>query len=176
MRYKANELKYERVRILGKIGFFTNERIQKDSVPERVFQYEVRHDDLCQGIPCEVAKGILVNFWGTLLTLTELSEVEQNGYQDLKTCIKQWIKDGVVDFEDQAHPYRKRILFPAAGAKSGNKGAVDRVLVFRVFRDETETTAVEEADRKAPPVSQLSQKCPKLITGEDNDDETAYPA
>ena len=75
MRYKANELKYERVRILGKIGFFTNERIQKDSVPERVFQYEVRHDDLCQGIPCEVAKGILVNFWGTILTREEMSDV-----------------------------------------------------------------------------------------------------
>lgn len=102
--------------------------------------------------------------------------LEQNGYQDLKTCIKQWIKDGVVDFEDQAHPYRKRILFPAAGAKSGNKGAVDRVLVFRVFRDEAETTAVEEADRKAPPVSQPSQQCLKLITGEDNSDETANPA
>lgn len=53
MRYKASELSYERVWVFGRTGFFTNERIQKDSVPEGVFQYEVRHDDLCQGIPCE---------------------------------------------------------------------------------------------------------------------------
>ena len=97
MRYQANELKYERVRIFGKIGFFTNERIQNDSVPEGVFQYEVRHDDLCQGIPCEVAKGILVNFWGTLLTLTELSEVEQNGYQDIND--DNWIDESMQSFD-----------------------------------------------------------------------------
>lgn len=72
MRYKVDELHYERVRIFGKTGFFTNERIQRDSVPEGFYQYEVRHDDCCQGIPCEVAKGILVNFWGTLLMTEEL--------------------------------------------------------------------------------------------------------
>lgn len=97
MRYQANELNYEKVQILGKIGFFTNERIQKDSVLERVFQYEVRHDDLCQGIPCEVAKGIFVNFWGTLLTLIELSEVEQNGYQYIND--NNWIDESMQSFD-----------------------------------------------------------------------------
>ena len=100
MRYKASELSYERVRVFGRTGFFTNERIQKDSVPEGVFQYEVRHDDLCQGIPCEVAKGILVNFWGTLLTLTELPEVELNGYQYIDD--DNWIDESMrsIDLND----------------------------------------------------------------------------
>lgn len=96
MKYQAEELNYERVRIFGKIGFFTNERIQNDSVPEGVFQYEVRHDDLCQGIPCEAAKGILVNFWGTLLTLSELPVVEQNGYQYIGE--EDWCDDCIQNF------------------------------------------------------------------------------
>ena len=81
MRYKADELHYERVRVFGKTGFFTNERIQRNSVREGLYQYEVRHDGCCQGIPCEVAKGILVNFWGTLLMTEELPEVEEYGCQ-----------------------------------------------------------------------------------------------
>lgn len=79
MRYNADELSYERVQVFGKTAFFTNERIQRDSVPEGIYQYEVRHDDCCQGIPCEVAKGVLVNFWGTLLMTEELPEVEKYG-------------------------------------------------------------------------------------------------
>lgn len=37
MGYKADELSYERVQVFGKIAFFTNERIQKESVPEGLY-------------------------------------------------------------------------------------------------------------------------------------------
>lgn len=96
MRYKADELSYERIRIFGVTGFFTNERIQRDSVPEGLYQYEVRHDDCCQGIPCEAAKGILVNFWGTLLTLSELPVVGKNGYQYIEE--EDWCDDCIQNF------------------------------------------------------------------------------
>lgn len=94
MRYKADELHYERVRVFGKTGFFTNERIQRDSVPEGLYQYEVRHDDCCQGIPCEVAKGVLVNLWGTLLMPEELLEVEKYGYRYISE--DDWNDENVV--------------------------------------------------------------------------------
>ena len=58
---------------------FSCNRIERNSVPKGLYQYEVRHDDCCQGISCEGAKAILVNFWGTLLTRTEISEVEREG-------------------------------------------------------------------------------------------------
>lgn len=38
MRSPAEELRYERVRILGKEAFFTCDRIQRDSVPEGLYQ------------------------------------------------------------------------------------------------------------------------------------------
>ena len=95
MRYKADELSYERVQVFGKTGFFTNERIQRDSVPEGIYQYEVRHDDCCQGIPCEVAKGVLVNFWGTLLMTEELLEVDKYGYWYISE--DDWCEENVVN-------------------------------------------------------------------------------
>ena len=95
MRYKADELSYERVQVFGKTAFFTNERIQRDSVPEGLCQYEVRHDDCCQGIPCEVAKGVLVNFWGTLLMTEELLEVDKYGYRYISE--DDWCEENVVN-------------------------------------------------------------------------------
>lgn len=94
MRYKADELSYERIQVFGKIGFFTNERTQRDSVPEGLYQYEVRHDDCCQGIPCEVAKRVLVNFWGTLLMTEELMKVEEYGYKYIDK--DDWGEENVV--------------------------------------------------------------------------------
>ena len=77
MRYSADELYYENVVVLGYRALFTNERIRRDTVPVGWYLYEVRHDDECQGIPCEIARGILVNFWGSLLMRDKLSEVEK---------------------------------------------------------------------------------------------------
>lgn len=91
MRYSADELYYENVIVLGYGALFTNERIRQDTVPVGWHLYEVRHDDECQGIPCEIARGILVNFWGSLLMHDKLSEVEKEGY----LCIseEEWIDD-----------------------------------------------------------------------------------
>ena len=80
MRYSADGLYYEKVIVLGYQALFTNERIKRDTVPDGWYLYEVRHDDECQGIPCGIAKGVLVNFWGSLLMLDKLPEVEEEGY------------------------------------------------------------------------------------------------
>ena len=79
MRYCADELHYERVRILEKEAFFTCDRIQRDSVPEGLYQYEVRHDDDGFGNPVQIAKGILVNFYGSLLCRDKLEDEETQG-------------------------------------------------------------------------------------------------
>lgn len=91
MRYSTKELHYERITILGYKALFTNERIIRDTVPKGWCLYEVRHDDECQGIPCEIARWILVNFWGSLLMRDKLSEIEKEGY----LCISEedWIDD-----------------------------------------------------------------------------------
>lgn len=43
-------------------------RIARSTVPESLYQYEVADDDESQGDPTRVKKGIMVNFWGTLIS------------------------------------------------------------------------------------------------------------
>ena len=79
MRYQANELRYEQITVLEKEAIFTELRVLRDSVPKGFSCYEIRHDDECQGNPVEIAKGILVNFYGTLLVQGNLEQVEKEG-------------------------------------------------------------------------------------------------
>ena len=80
MRYQADELRYEQVTVLEKEAIFTDLRVLRDSVPKGFSCYEVRHDDESQGNPVEIARGILVNFYGTLLVQGSLERVEKEGY------------------------------------------------------------------------------------------------
>lgn len=74
---------WERVefRKAGKIytGYFSNMRVDKTTLPAGYYFYELRDED-SNGEVCEVAKGILVNFYGTLLTTEPITGVEENGY------------------------------------------------------------------------------------------------
>ncbi len=51
---------------------FTSARIDRKTVPEDLFCYDVRHDDGGQGIACEVKPHVLVNHWGTILSKKEI--------------------------------------------------------------------------------------------------------
>jgi hypothetical protein len=63
---------FEEVTILGKPALFTCARIERSTVPRGYHLYEVRHDDECQGDAVQIARGILVNHWGTLITRDEI--------------------------------------------------------------------------------------------------------
>ena len=100
MRYQANELHYEQVTVLEKEAIFTDLRVSRDSVPKGFSCYEVRHDDESQGNPVEIARGILVNFYGTLLVQGNL---EQEGYCFLEE--DDWYYSGESSFT--LEEYRK---------------------------------------------------------------------
>lgn len=102
MRYEAEKLMFQGVEAAGVKGLLTCDRVQPDSVPKDLYLYEVRHDDDCQGIPAEVGKHIMVNFWGTLLTAQKLDGAEEQGYlllkeddwveEDTRTCsLDEWL-------------------------------------------------------------------------------------
>lgn len=93
MRYHAKELRYDRVTIFGKEAFFACERIQRDSVPEGLYQYEVRHDDEGRGVPVQIARGIWVNYFGTLLCKEKLEEVETHGTMYILDEDLRWMPD-----------------------------------------------------------------------------------
>ena len=66
-RVDAKETCWEKVEVLGREGLFTCLRVDRNTVPEGWYMYEVRHDDECRGEPVEIALWVMVNHWGTLL-------------------------------------------------------------------------------------------------------------
>ncbi|MCM1167990.1 MAG: hypothetical protein NC401_18565 [Ruminococcus sp.] len=63
----ANETSYERFEILGRDALFTSLRIDRKSLPEGLYAYDLRDCDDCSGDPCEVKSFVLVNHWGTVI-------------------------------------------------------------------------------------------------------------
>ena len=67
MSISAAEEKYELMEMLGQTVLFTNMRIDRSTVPEGLYVYDVRHDDDCTGEICEVKPSVMVNHWGTII-------------------------------------------------------------------------------------------------------------
>lgn len=67
-RCQANSERFVEVMVNGVTGLFSEMRIDRKSVPEHLYFYEVRHCDEDWAEPCEIQRGILVNFFGTLIT------------------------------------------------------------------------------------------------------------
>ena len=68
MIFNAMTEHYEEITVCGKPALFTSIRIKRDTVPDGLYTYDVRHDDECRGIPCEIAPFVMVNHWGTIIT------------------------------------------------------------------------------------------------------------
>ena len=66
--YNAMKEEFEDVTVLEHPMLFTNGRVNRKTVPDGLYLYEVRHDDDQQGEPVEIANWILVNHWGTLIS------------------------------------------------------------------------------------------------------------
>ena len=71
MRYNYHDLEMSKVTVRGIMCEFTDARVERSSVPEGKRMYEVADGD-SDGIPARIRRGILVNFFGTLVTEQEL--------------------------------------------------------------------------------------------------------
>lgn len=64
----VNTVVFADITLFGQPMLFTDLRCDRETLPEGMYMYEIRHDDDCQGIPCEIAKHIMVNHWGTVIS------------------------------------------------------------------------------------------------------------
>ena len=71
MRYDAGKERWSPMEIRGVPGYFFDMRVDRKTVPEPVKMWELADND-SDGMPCRYRKGILVNFYGTFLTMGEL--------------------------------------------------------------------------------------------------------
>lgn len=65
VRYDYNRERWQKVEVKGIPCLFSDIRIDRRTVPEGKYMYEVA--DACDGIPCRMRQGILVNFYGTII-------------------------------------------------------------------------------------------------------------
>ena len=80
--YDARKETFEEIEIFDTLALFSSERIQRESVPEGFYCYEVRHDDEGWGDPVQIAKGIMVNHFGSIIT-REPIRLPPHGYLDI---------------------------------------------------------------------------------------------
>jgi hypothetical protein len=66
-RYDYKKAKFESVRVCGIPCMFVDIRIDRNTVPEEKYQYEIGGDDDSGGEPARVQKGVWANFFGTLI-------------------------------------------------------------------------------------------------------------
>ena len=68
MRYDYRTEIFQKISVCGITCDFSNIRIDRSTVPEGRYQYEIAGDDDSGGDPARVQRGVLVNFFGTLIS------------------------------------------------------------------------------------------------------------
>lgn len=104
MRLDYRREKFQKVSVCGIPCDFSDMRIDRSTVSAERYQYEVAGDDDSGGDPARVQRGVLVNFFGTLLSDVPLP------LGDDKVL---WLRDG--DFEWLWQPFSPRTLIFAPG-------------------------------------------------------------
>lgn len=101
-----NKLKYETYYLFNHKVLFTPLRVDEKLLPKGIYKYEVRNDE--SGNMVELAENIVVNHWGTILSLESI-KLTQNGYRYIdeeKDLIN--INDSVITLKQYKDKVRKK--------------------------------------------------------------------
>ena len=64
----AHEESFDLIEVLDKTVLFTNLRIDRNTVPDGLYCYDLRHGDSDDSEPCSIEKNVLVNHMGTIIS------------------------------------------------------------------------------------------------------------
>lgn len=76
----ANTQQYELAEIDNKVVLFTNMRLDRDTILEGIFCYDVRDSDNLDGSMAQIKPFVLVNHWGTILSKEPFPMDESGSY------------------------------------------------------------------------------------------------
>lgn len=95
----ANSEQFYVINLQGKTMLFLYARIDRTTVPNDVYVYEVRYNDCSKGEPTQIANYINKNFLGTLLSLyplkLEKSAGEEYAVYNIDTK-QEWYFEGIM--------------------------------------------------------------------------------
>ena len=78
----AHEADYESFEIFGKDALFTSLRIDRKTLPEGLYAYDLRDCDDCTGDPSELKNYVMVNHWGTVVVREPIDGAENGVLMD----------------------------------------------------------------------------------------------
>lgn len=90
---------YEKIELFGKEVLLTTARIDRASVPEGLYLYELRHHSEDWSDPVQIGEGVLVNFYGTVLSREPIVLIA-DGFLDLGATDINYLDSGSVDLKD----------------------------------------------------------------------------
>lgn len=73
MLLDARKERFEIGVIDGKTVAFTNMRLDRKTIPDGIYCYDIRDSDRLNGTCAQIKPSVLVNHWGTILCYTEFS-------------------------------------------------------------------------------------------------------
>ena len=84
----AMKVVFNEVEILKRPMLFTPSRIDRRTVPEGLYIYEVRRNDIPTRFSCQIANWIVFDFWGTLISNKPLPltshQIPGNAYRNIE--------------------------------------------------------------------------------------------
>jgi hypothetical protein len=102
----ANTEKFEHIELFGKSALFTNNRIDRSTVPGGYYAYDLRHGD--SGDFSTVEPTVRVNHAGTVITTVALKfKNESDKYKKVKNAINFLDDDEMTLAEFAAHAETK---------------------------------------------------------------------
>ena len=106
---------YEEVRFQDQPALFTSLRLCAAGIPEGLHRYEVRHEG---GEPCQIARSILVDHYGTLLT-SDAVQLPADGHLTISPEDLIFSTGGRITSEDflRRHPPTGRDVMELFAAK-----------------------------------------------------------
>ena len=118
MRKFAKTPTYQTIEILGQPAIYTDYRIEHTSVPQGFYLYEIRHSDEDWGVPCQLARNIAVNFYGTIITNTPI-QLPPDGLLDFDYAQFYFTDEAFNTLAKfmEAHPAENKDLIEIAAAK-----------------------------------------------------------
>ena len=109
MRINAGEIVMGEVSFQGVPALFSELRLDRSTIPKNLHVYEMRHaDDDCFR-PAQIAKGVWVNFYGTLLTTRPLRMPDEGIFLekhpfDFPSCRKMTLNEFLMVNHIKARP------------------------------------------------------------------------
>ncbi len=92
--YDAMSQGYDSMEIFGQKVLFSGGRIDRKTVPEGLYVYDIRHGDEDWGEPVQLGKSILVNHYGTIISDKPI-ELPEDGLRDITEDDWSFLDDGV---------------------------------------------------------------------------------